>query len=458
MAHEILDQIIKICGHNHVISDHKNQTPYITDWRKRYVGESLAVIKPQTPQQIVQLIDLCQKYKISIIPQGGNTSLCGGSVPLSISDTPQIVINLSLLNQILDIDIKNNSITVEAGCTLEQIINYAQLHNRYFPLHIASLGSCQIGGNIATNAGGINVIKYGMLRDLILGLEVILPNGDKIDQLNTLRKNNTYLDLKQFFIGSEGTLGIITKAVLRLFPMPKGYITGLIAVQSISKAIKLLNQLMHDFEVNAYEIIGKNICDIYNQVFPSDTIPISANWLILFELEENNLDQVLEVIANYPINHQELILNDNTTSRQKLWKIRENMPLAEKAYGIAIKHDISLPISQIENFIQQNQINFQKHYPNAQIIVFGHLGDGNLHYNIQLGSNEETLANEAQINQIVYNDVIALNGSISAEHGIGQLKAHWFKNTSQAESYTLAKQLKNLIDPHSIFNPNKVFT
>jgi FAD/FMN-containing dehydrogenase len=457
MENDILLELSLIVGQNQVITDPVQQHAYLRDWRGRYKGQALAVVKPQTTDQIVKLVRLCQLNSISIIPQGGNTSLCGGATPLDQSFPSQIVVNFSLMNKILAIDIENNSITVEAGCTLSQIIKYAEKHKRYFPLSIASEGSCQIGGNIATNAGGIHVIKYGMVRDMVLGLEIVLPDGRIINQLNCLRKNNSYLDLKQIFIGSEGTLGIISKAVLKLYPVPLGYVTGLISVKSISQAIELLNILSVHFSVCAFEIIGQTMQQIYNAKFTANQIPLSDAWVILFELQTPDLDNAIELISKIGLDTQQLIINDNLTLRNKLWQIRENLPVAEKMYGVAVKHDISLPISRIEEFILLNQKNIKKSYPEAQIIIFGHLGDGNLHYNVQLATQAETVSQENNINQIVYTDVLSLGGSISAEHGIGQLKLSWYKDSSDLNSYNLAGQIKQLLDPNNLFNPNKIF-
>jgi|SRR6185437_2762134 len=458
MENGILTKLTEIVGRNHVITDPAQQLTYLTDWRGRYEGQAIAVVKPQTTDQIVELVKLCQLNNISIIPQGGNTSLSGGATPLNQSATRQIILNLSRMNKILDIDAENNSITVQAGCTLAQIIKQADECQRYFPLSIASLDSCQVGGNIATNAGGIHVIKYGMMREMVLGLEVVLADGRVLNQLNSLRKNNAYLDLKQLFIGSEGTLGIITQAVLKLYPKPADYVTGLIGVKTIPQAINLRGQLSAYFSICAFEIIGKTMQGIYNTNFTANKLPLSDDWVILFELETNNMDGTIDLLSKCELDTEQLIICDSPTSRQGLWQMRENLPVAEKMHGVAIKHDISLPISKIEQFIKLNEKNIQKSYPDAQIIIFGHLGDGNLHYNVQLATPELTLAEESNLNQIVYTDVLNLGGSISAEHGIGQLKTLWYKQSTDTVSYNLAWQVKQLLDPNNLFNPNKIFS
>lgn len=457
MEHGILARLTTIVGANHVITNPAQMASYLNDWRGRYAGNALAVVKPQNTKQITELITLCQANNISIVPQGGNTSLCGGATPLNQSTPHQLIINLSLMNKILAVDTQNNSITVEAGCTGAQVIESAHNHKRYFPLSIASEGSAQIGGNIATNAGGIHVIKYGMIRDMVLGLEAVLADGTVLNQLNGLRKNNSYLDLKQLFIGSEGTLGIITKAVLKLYPEPCGYTTGLIGVKTISHAIELLNGLSAYFSVCAFEIIGNTMQEIYNANIKNPKLPLQDNWLILFELETSNHDDAVNVLLGCNLDVSKIIITDGLTSRSTLWQIRENMPVAEKINGIAVKHDISLPISSIEQFVQLNQKNIKNIFPNAQIIIFGHLGDGNLHYNIQLKTQTETIEQETTINQIVYDDVLSFGGSISAEHGIGQLKASWYKYLSDPVSYNLARQIKQQLDPNNLFNPNKIF-
>jgi FAD/FMN-containing dehydrogenase len=458
---QLIKQFTAVVGVESIIVEPHLKQRFEADWRQRYKGNSIAVVLPQTTQQIRQIIQLCQQHKIAIVPQGGNTSLCGASVPLD-NRLPQIILNLSKLNKTLVLDIANSSITVAAGCTLKQVAEAAKEHNLYFPLSLASEGSCQIGGNIATNAGGVHVVKYGMMRDLILGLEAILPNGEIVNQLNGLRKNNTNFDLKQLFIGSEGTLGIITQAVLKLYPLPSNYCTVLLGVTNITGAIKLLQALKQQFNLSAFEIIHKLTQQIYNQHFPTQAFKVDNEWLILFELEtpvEFNHESLITLLQAEKINLEQVILASNNTERRELWQMRENIPVAEKMAGFAVKHDISLPISKIEDFIYQNGRKLKNYYPEASIVVFGHLGDGNLHYNVQfLNKDLEYLQLvEPHINELVYADVNWYNGSFSAEHGIGRLKKKWWQKYSDPTSYSLAHSIKGLIDPQHIFNPGKIF-
>lgn len=454
---QFIAEITNIVGVDSVLTDDKKS--HETDWRNRYYNQSLAVVFPTTVEQISRIIKLSSIYKIGIVPQGGNTSLCGASVPNS-TKAPQIILNLRRLDKIINIDINNKSITVEAGCTLQQVIEVAKDNDLYFPLSIASSGSSQIGGNIATNAGGIHVVKYGMMSDLVLGLEVFMPDGSIINQLQSLRKNNTYFDLKQLFIGSEGTLGIITKATLKLYQQPESYFTAMCGVEDLGIACKLFNLLNKYYSICAFEIINPLTQQIHNKHF--HPMGVTAPWVILFEIETNsefNLEELINKLNVLSIDLNNVILASNETERQNLWQVRENIPLAEKMEGFAVKHDISLPISNIEEFIKTNELNIIRHYPNAQIIIFGHLGDGNLHYNIQFKTIDynELQEIEHEINQIVYTNVYKYNGSFSAEHGIGILKKHWFSKYYDPNSYELALSIKKLLDPNNILNPGKVF-
>lgn len=446
------------------ILDNKEQyATYIRDWRGHYCGRVLLVIFPKNNKDIQKIIKHCTLYKISITTQGGNTSLCGGSVPLA-NHAKQIIINMKNFNKTIKFDYFNKSITLESGCTLKNVQELALKHDLYFPLSIASENVAQIGGLIATNAGGLHVIKYGTMRELILGLEVILPSGKIINQLKVLRKANTNFDLKQLFIGSEGTLGIITKATLKLFPKPKNYVTNLVACNDISQSILLLDYLNKKFNICAFEIINKTTQKIYNACNKNKPLPVHGEWIILFEIEaynDFNLDNLYVILQNLKIN--DAIINTNQETRQTLWNFREAIPIAEKQivkdknFHI-IKHDISLPISNINIFIQQANKLLLKLNKNIKLIIFGHLGDGNLHFNIILKKNIISCKNiDILVNKIVYNLVKKNNGCFSAEHGIGQLKKRWLRKYYDKNSFILAKAIKKQIDPNNIFNPGKIF-
>lgn len=461
---KLIRELIQLCGEKNIIYSERLMSGYLEDWRKRYHGKALAVVFPGNTEEIQELVKFCQREQIAITTQGGNTSTCGGATPLTYYTKPQIIINLKRMNKILNIDKDNLSMTVEAGCTLQQIKDHIKQYNLCFPLSLASQGSCQIGGNLATNAGGTQVLKYGMIRDLTLGLQAVLPNGETLDQLYSLRKNNTYIDLKQLLIGSEGTLGIITHASLKLRPRTIDYFTCMVEVNNLKEAIDLLHKLQESYNnaVSAFEIIKHDTWQIYQTFFPTPQISFNMPWLILIELEVNNdfqKDNVINKLQDFGINFDNCIVADSEKTRQFLWKIREEIPLAEKQFGYAAKHDISLPISKLEEFITLNQQKLLEIEPSGYFSIFGHLGDGNLHYNFGIkNSTQEQIGElEKKVNHLVYKDVIYLGGSISAEHGIGQAKKEWLKYFQNKTAYNLMKQIKNLIDPNDIFNPGKVF-
>ena len=464
MIDPILNQLYQICGQDNVIDNPQLTNPYTTDWRKRYHGSAIAVVFPQTQLQIQELVRFCQAQQIAIIPQGGNTSTCGAATPLSDYNKPQLIVNLQRMNQIIDFDSANYSITVEAGCTLQQVQDYASEHGLYFPLSLASQGSCQIGGNLATNAGGVQVLKYGMIRDLTLGLRAVLANGEVLDGLTALRKDNTYLDLKQLLIGSEGTLGIITHATLKLLPIPPAYCTLMFPVSGIAQALQLLQQLKTYYtnNVSAFEIIKRDSWQIYQNYFDFKHEICDAPWSIICEIEINNdfaLENLLTLLEQSEIDLNQSIVASSEQERQYLWQLREQIPLAEKQHGYAAKHDISLPLSQLEDFVTSTSAKLKEIEPRGYFSIFGHLGDGNLHYNFGLAGadNKQIIELEQLVNPIVYQDVIARGGSISAEHGIGQSKKEWLQQFCDPVSYRLMLQLKQQLDPSNLLNPGKIF-
>ena len=443
------EKIRSLVGHEYFITNNLEQ--YQKEWRNRYSFSSIGVVLPNSVSQIQNIVTLCQEFNVAIVPQGGNTSLCIQAIPNG-SNCPQLILNLKRLNKIIEVNQCNSSIKVEAGCILSKVQQVALQHDLYFPLSIGSEGSSQIGGNIATNAGGIHVLKYGMMRDLVLGLKVVDANGRLINMDNSLRKVNTNFDLKQLYIGSEGTLGIIVEANLKLFNIPKQLQTCLIGVATLNEAVNILNILKKQSDLFAFEIINQKAQMVYNLFFKNNQLPVSDSWLILCEVIAPTAD------VFYSINNDNIIIATNEIQRRALWLIRENIPLAEKKYGIAVKHDISLPIDKINDFVTQNQNHILDQYPEAELIIFGHLGDGNLHYNVKINnSNNDFRYDEQIINNIVYTDVYKYNGSFSAEHGIGMLKAGLYKKYTDINSYFVAYNIKKLLDPNNLFNPSKIY-
>lgn len=436
------------------------------DWRGRYQGSSLAVVFPKSVVEVSWLVQCCRRHQIAIVPQSGNTSLCGGSVP--ISTIPSIIVNLSKLNAIRKIDLDNNTLTVESGVILETLSTLARQHNRLFPLSMASEGSAQIGGIISTNAGGTAVIRYGNMRSHILGLEVVLANGEIWNGLSELRKNNTGYDLKQLFIGAEGTLGIITAATLTLSPLPKSREVYWLSTDTLKNAVNTLTFLKERVgeQISAFEILSSECLRLVKKHFPQQLVPENSqhNWAILVELEHFNeqpepnalfidcIEQHLIKDAIYAINEQQ---------QQQFWAIREHIPLAEKSEGFSIKHDISLPISALPEFVEKAVARVNALVPGVINVCFGHLGDGNLHFNFTNPSSldkEVFLSLTPSINTLIYDLVAEYQGSLSAEHGIGQLKIKDLQKYKDPVELALMKTIKVALDPTNIMNPGKLLT
>jgi FAD/FMN-containing dehydrogenase len=447
-----------------ILINEEDKKSYETDWRGRYQGDSLAVVFPKTIDEVIWTVQCCIKHNIKIVPQSGNTSLCGGSVP--ITSIPSIIINLSKLNQIREIDLDNNTITVESGVILGQLSDLALKNDRLFPLSMASEGSAQIGGVISTNAGGTAVIRYGTMRALVLGLEVVLPSGELWQGLTGLRKDNTGYDLKQLFIGAEGTLGIITAATLKLLPLPKTKEVYWATTNSVQHTVNVLNHLKKIIgdQICAFEIISSACLQLIKKHFPQLVLPHheEGDWAILIELDyfnepQDNHSIFMDCIEKGTVNDVAIAVNEQ--QRDHFWSIREHIPLAEKREGFSIKHDISLPISSIPQFILEAINEVSKLIPSVGNVCFGHLGDGNLHFNFTNPSQmtkEEFLSLTPTVNQIVYDLVYHFNGSLSAEHGIGQLKVNSLKKYKSQLELSLMQKIKYAIDPTNIMNPGKM--
>ena len=458
-----------IVGANHVRTGESAQA-FHSDERNRYHHAPLAVVLPCSTEEVAQLVQLCsaQQPPIAVIPQGGNTGVVGGCAVLV--ERNSILLNLSRLNNIIAIDPANRTLTVQAGVTLEMAQKAASAHGLIFPLTLASQSAATIGGNLATNAGGTQVLSYGTMRDLCLGLEVVLPSGETWQNLNTLRKNNTGYDLKHLFIGAEGTLGLITAAVLKLFPAPNETQVALISATDVNGIVDSFDVLQRQFDsqLTAFEYITpaalKLVCAQFDWDLPfNDELSHVALIEISSATSHVQLESMLQTQLHALIEQTTLtnaLLAQNLSQAAYFWRLRENISAAQKRVGKNIKHDISVPISSICAFINNTYNALEQAYPNIEPIVFGHIGDGNLHFNVSKGcafSNEEELmAHESAINAIVYEQVARFNGSISAEHGIGLLKRDLMPNIKPPVELMLMQQIKHTLDPLNIMNPNKV--
>ena len=451
-----------IVGPANVLVEAADLAPCLTDWRGRYRGAARCLVRPASTAEVAAVVSACAAAGAPIVPQGGNTGLCGAATP---DDTGSaVVVSLGRLDRIVAVDASNDTISVEAGCTLAAVQEAARAAGRLFPLALAAQGSCQIGGNLSTNAGGVQVLRYGNTRELTLGLEVVLPDGNIWDGRRGLRKDSTGYDLKQLFIGAEGTLGIITGAVLKLFPLPKAQITCWLNAVSPAAAVDLLNSAKSAFDaqLTAFELVSEASLALVLKHIPDTSRPTApASWYILAEFSdaapaavEHWLAGRLEAgaVADATIAH-------SGSQAKKLWALRENISEAQKIEGISIKHDIAVPVSRIPEFLAQTDAALEKAFPGIRVVAFGHVGDGNLHYNLSKPDTQENAAfitSQPEVNRIVHDMVHALNGSISAEHGIGQLKREELLRYKSPVEMALMRSIKQALDPRGLMNPGKI--
>ncbi len=455
-------ELAGIVGAEHMLTATTDLAPYLTDWRGRFKGAARCVVRPANTAEVAAVVRACAAAGTHIVPQGGNTSLCGAATP--DGDGRAVLVSLGRLNRIVAVDPQNNTISVEAGCTLAAVQEAARFADRLFPLALASEGSCQIGGNLSTNAGGVQVLRYGNTRDLTLGLEVVLPNGEIWNGLRGLRKDNTGYDLKQLFIGAEGTLGIITGAVLKLFPLPKTQTTCWLNVASPSVAVDLLNRAKTEFDaqLTAFELVSETALGLVLKNIPATTRPTASSpWYILAEFSDAAPEAVERWLAAQLESSQvaDGALATSQAQAAKLWALRENISEAQKIEGISIKHDISVPVSAIPDFLEAADAALAQAFPGIRVVAFGHVGDGNLHYNLSkpdAQDNAAFIAAQPEVNRLVHDTVHALNGSISAEHGIGQLKREEILRYKSPVEMALMRSVKQAIDPLGLMNPGKV--
>jgi FAD/FMN-containing dehydrogenase len=464
----LVERLKSIVGERNVIADDHGREPFENDWRGQFHGRAAAVVKPASTDEVSKVVQLLAREKIGIVPQGGNTSLCGGSVP-DMSGR-QVIVNLSRMNRVRAVDAANNTMTVEAGCVLANLQHVAEEHDRLFPLSLGAEGSCEIGGNLSTNAGGTGVLRYGNTRELVLGLEVVLPDGRVWDGLRGLRKDNTGYDLKHLFVGAEGTLGIVTAAVLKLFAKPRSQATALVAVESPAAALALLAKLREYVgeRVTGFELISRICIDLVLKHIPNARDPLSAPspWYVLVELSDSTTGSTLDSLLEDALGHAaeaglatDAVLAANETQRKQLWALRENVSEAQKLDGVSIKHDVSVPVSRVPEFIERASAALRARFPDIRIVAFGHMGDGNVHYNCGKSQPDDAsrfYGESPDVNHIVYAVVSELGGSISAEHGLGVLKVDEIKRYKSALELDLMRAIKRTLDPDGIMNPGKV--
>jgi FAD/FMN-containing dehydrogenase len=468
MTDAFLERCRAIVGPAHVLADDAGMAPYLTDWRGRFTGKARAVLRPADTSEVAQVVCACAEHKVPLVPQGGKTGLVLGSVPDETGRA--VVLSLTRLNRIVDIDADNRTMLVQSGCILQHIQDAAAEQGLLFPLSLAAEGSCTIGGNLSTNAGGTAVLRYGNTRELCLGLEVVTPQGEVWDGLRGLRKDNTGYDLRDLLIGAEGTLGVITAAVLKLHPQPKASLTALVALDSPREALDLL-ALMQDHcgaSLTAFELMSDFCLRLVASHYPElpRPFPQPHPQYVLLEVASNEserhaialLEGAIEAAIEQGLANDAAVATSVAQSRG-LWQIREHIPLAQAAAGKNIKHDISLPISRIPEFIEGTDARLRAAYPGCQVVCFGHVGDGNLHYNVAAPDGDSDLAflaHQSAINRIVHDSVVALEGSISAEHGIGALKRDELSRYKSPVELNMMRAIKAALDPLGIMNPGKI--
>jgi FAD/FMN-containing dehydrogenase len=448
----VIDALSEIVGKSNVLTSPEDTKPYFTDWRRQYSAPAECVVRPGDTAEVARVVALCARQGVAVVPQGGNTGLVGGSVPTGTRR--EIVLALGRMSRIRELDALNDTITVEAGCVLAAVQRAAEEAGRFFPLSLAAEGSCQIGGNLSTNAGGVNVLRYGNAREQVLGLEVVLPDGRVWDGLRALRKDNTGYDLKQLFLGAEGTLGVITAAVLRLYPLPTARATAWIAVASPRKAVELLAALRGELgdRVSAFELISRPCLEAVVSRVPGTRDPLGKPhpWYVLVNLSDSGPSEALRALAEHALQSHDAVLAQSEEQARQLWRIRESIP---EAQFTNVKHDVSVAVSRTPEFIERAGRALQAAFPGALPYVFGHVGDGNLHYNI---GPESLVAQREAVSAIVYRTVDELGGSISAEHGLGQLKREAIRAHKQPIELELMRALKRALDPAGLMNPGKV--
>ncbi len=457
---DLLDALGAIVGAASVITDAHALEPHLVDWRREYRGSALAMVCPASTAEVSAVVRACALAGVAITPQGGNTGLCAGAIPRE-----GVLLNLRRMSRIVQVDAEGHSMTVEAGVVLAQIQQAAREHGRLFPLSLGAEGSCQIGGNIATNAGGMNVLRYGNTRELVLGLKVVLPDGEVWDGLRSLRKDNRGYDLKQLFIGSEGTLGVITEAVLRLFPSTPQRAVAVVAVPSCEAAIELLARLQRRSGngVSAYELIDRACVDAVarHDAQYARLLEQATPWYVLLELAGEGPDGALQELLEQQLGEaleQDLVADaviaQSLADTDRLWAMRHLIPEAVRGFASVLRSDIALPIAHVARFVDEARELIGRERPGGTVLCFGHLGDGNLHFNVVDATEDKSWVHP--LSQRLYDLVAGHGGSFSAEHGVGQAKTEELARYKSAVELALMRRLKAAVDPADLMNPGKV--
>jgi FAD/FMN-containing dehydrogenase len=468
IAPNVLDRIAAVVGPAGIIRDPADMAPFLKDERGTYEGRTPMIVRPASTAEVAEIVRICAETGTPIVPQGGNTGLCGPATPHATGE--EILLTLTRMNKVREIDPLNYTITVEAGVILADVQKAAAEVDRLFPLSLGGEGTARIGGNLSTNAGGTGVLRYGNARNLALGLEVVLPDGRVWDGLSALRKDNTGYDLKHLFIGAEGTLGVVTAAVLKLFPAPKDVQTAFCAVRDCDAVISLLARAraMSDDKVTACEWITRLGLGFAIEHIEGNRDPLTRSYdeYLLLELTSGHADgglrETMEAILADAMERGEVLdgaLAESRSQAADFWRLRETLPEAQKYEGASIKHDISVPVSKVPEFLRRAGTALEAAVPGIRICAFGHVGDGNVHYNLSRPLDAEDAAFHArreEINRIVHDIATGLRGSISAEHGIGLLKRDELKHYKDPVALDLMQALKQAIDPKGIMNPGKV--
>jgi len=467
-AADFSEPLREILGADGLLTAAADCAPFLTDHRRLYQGAALAVALPHSVAQVSQLLSLCHSQRVGVVPHGGNTGYCGGAT--ADESGRQLVLSLRRLNRIRSLEAANYSLVAEAGCVLAQVQRAADEADRCFPLSLGSEGSCQIGGNLSTNAGGVSVLRYGMMRDLVLGLEVVLADGRVLPGLSALRKDNTGYDVRSLFLGAEGTLGVITAASLRLFPKIRARATALAAVPEVRAAVELLARLREasSDRVSSFELIPRIGIELTTRHIAGVSEPLDRPypWYVLCELGASRAAEALDVVLEETLGSaltEGLVLDAavarSERQRAALWKLRESIPEAQRLEGAGLKHDVSVPVGALAEFVTRASQWVSVNVPDGLLVAYGHVGDGNLHFNVSAApgaQRDRFLAHEEPVRRAIHDLVSEFGGSFSAEHGIGRLKVGELERYTSPVELALMRAVKRAFDPHGIMNPGKV--